>query len=871
MNNLVDLSSIYGFSSFNNIKQRLREVGLTGGGKKFFLKNKKGLLDKTRPVAGNISERLNGLLESGNLPQDVIKIFGRKIFIRKDGSGTIDGDSFIGIDEPLPVAAAAAASSASSALSESVSAAAVDSLESAKPRVPPMNFFGAPKSMEEPKHGKSLLTATAEPTATVELASSESLVAAPPAAAALPVIVFPLETQTEFKKAFSIPFDRMQIILVAMVSPFESKRLIAVVCIKDVKYKLYFVDPSNQRIIDVLTHDFEITDIVFNPVLVQNKLQFAIIEQINDGYNFVLFNYSYSDSHLTKIINKSLPQNMFRCAIAFLDGKSMITGITYRELVRVSIRGIRDEIIYSSTSIKKVDPVTKIKVSPFGDFIVLMSYREINVYTNKKQIQLHFTYRIDKQDPEFDFYDNSNRTCRLIVVGEFLTKHHQDTPALCIALYTEQPNNCIHLYDVVKKKKFDQLELEMRLDINHMELYSKNYLILSSIEGIYALNTVTRNMVLIIRGCSSSFAIDKHSMYCPSITDYFLEKFDLSPLKKIRQDASVESSSPAAAAAAAVELIPDESLVTTTSAVEHMPDESLVTTTSGVEHVPSLETATVEHAPSESKTEESNSFAHVEAQVDAQQLEAEFRAARLHKSMENPIDRYSSQNERRLSIYKNRDPIPELTDAKINRKFYTDMTYETNDVISVFKNYMINILTYVLNNLEVSYTDCDFKVKVEIDDLSSKIIMSIFCKDETKTNHDLGHLSLFLSNQLYPKGSIHYTNRISGISREDIEDLGVYHLMLNKMGTGLPLIKCKNSDFTQDIPFDDIFRFLTNKINDYPLRHSHMVVDDVGKTVNIIKNFIELFFDSISNKMIEINRESIFGGYSPNTWFHHCY
>jgi len=373
-------------------------------------------------------------------------------------------------------------------------------------------------------------------------------------------------------------------------------------------------------------------------------------------------------------------------------------------------------------------------------------------------------------------------------------------------------------------------------------------------------------MVRIIRGNFSSFAIDENSIYLSQTN--ILEKFNLKLLQKIKQDESVESSSAAAAATAAAHDFVRLAHPEYAGELE-LPDQPARLTLP--EPAGKLELSEQPARLEAKQSEEVEQLAQLAQMEEGRRLKAIHRQEKLTQSMENPINKYSSQNERRLSIYKDRAPIPELTDAIIYRKFYTDMTYETNDVISVFKNYMINILTYVLNSLEVSYTDCDFKINVEIDDLSSKIIMSIFCKDKTQTDHDLGHLSLFFSNQQYPKGSIHYTNRRSTIRDRDHEqDLGVYHLMLNKFGIR-PLIKCNNSDFTQEIPFDDIFGFLTNKINSYPDRHSHMVVDNVEKTVNIIKIFIERFFDSISNKMIEINRDSIFGGYSPNTWFHHCY
>ena len=118
MNNLVDLSSIQDFSSFNNIKQSLREglpplegepstlkgeVGLTGGGKKFFYyTDVRGNPDPRDPVKAKISEKLNKLLEKENpIFPIIIKTSERNIIYNKDGSGTMNEKSFIGLDEEL--------------------------------------------------------------------------------------------------------------------------------------------------------------------------------------------------------------------------------------------------------------------------------------------------------------------------------------------------------------------------------------------------------------------------------------------------------------------------------------------------------------------------------------------------------------------------------------------------------------------------------------------------------------------------------------------------------------------------------------------------------------------------------------------------
>jgi len=130
MNNLVDLSFIYKFDSFNHIKQ-------IGGKYNFFIDS---LIDgKLVKVEDNISQYLNELLSNKstfkNAGEIIVEKNGVTIYLKKDGSGFINGMPFAKSEKRLATKGAPAAVSEShtesvdpSSVSASVSASHTDSL-----------------------------------------------------------------------------------------------------------------------------------------------------------------------------------------------------------------------------------------------------------------------------------------------------------------------------------------------------------------------------------------------------------------------------------------------------------------------------------------------------------------------------------------------------------------------------------------------------------------------------------------------------------------------------------------------------------------------------------------------------------------------
>jgi len=269
--------------------------------------------------------------------------------------------------------------------------------------------------------------------------------------------------------------------------------------------------------------------------------------------------------------------------------------------------------------------------------------------------------------------------------------------------------------------------------------------------------------------------------------------------------------------------------------------------------------------------------AEAEAEAEAARQAEVARQEELRNliiAIQNPIRIYPNGpfNRDKLLIYKIEGAdnilIENISDILINRKIYTDKTYNIPDVIMVFKYNIIKILTHILNNLDYHFYPNKFNIKVQIGDDSKNIIIFLFCNKI----HDLGHLSLFLPNQMYAQGSVHYTMHKYGNRRNDDTDLSVFNILLNKISDEEPLIVFISREFGNQYDITQVLNQIQAKIMKNR-RYKHMIVQgyDIPYTITIIKMFIEIFFNTIREEIININQHSQFGGLYHNSWFHHCY
>jgi len=317
-------------------------------------------------------------------------------------------------------------------------------------------------------------------------------------------------------------------------------KYIAVVVEKDGKHILYFVDQSTGKYKEILKHNRKIKDIVFNTVLTKDNLQFAMIEEEKYTYNILLFNYSNTRDVLQRLTpeEKKLPSKIENWAVTFSsDGNSLIYGNSPPDETH-------HILIHSLVNTKKKDRMIEMenfvcKIKVFQEYIFVESGYLISIYKNEEKYYDVFLDVLnpifDKKDKELDYND---RSCELTVVNQFYTKDNPDIPTLCMAVLTSPSHsfNCIHLYDVVKKRKIDQFKLDNELLIKHMELYSNGkHLIFNTNTGIYAINTVLGGIIGIIEGDFSHFTIDGTAMFCYNQTTKSLEKINLD-LSRLEQE-----------------------------------------------------------------------------------------------------------------------------------------------------------------------------------------------------------------------------------------------------------------------------------------------------------------------------------------------
>ena len=594
MNNLVDLSSIYGFSSFNNIKQ-------VGGGKIFYYIDENGT--RTGIVDPKISRELNRLLKttSFDLDFEFIDIDGETVLLRKDGSGTIGWKAFIsedGPDEPDEQISATddeelehktdtqlrASSSSAAAAGEEFKS----KLDRPDTQLRATSSSAAPRDESAAEMGDESAaemgdeSAATLPSIPAQLSDprrviwrkdlkdmSVTLIVIPPFSA------IKEDHAKQFVEQLGLIFDEKNMVVSSrllsekkpifditrnrskkkredeinkqedrtsnLFSYFHVDRFIAVVCRKNNDHILYFVDISNGTLREILRVDYEIKDVVFNPIYSEDKIQFAIIGIRNYSYDWSLLDYSDS-----KITIKYIQNNLNNCAIAFSqDGKSLIVSLYDEESDDTSVRIHELENIdkYVNKAVIGNDRCDKIKLSPSGDLIIIKGLYGIYVYDER--FEQHSDYVVDRDYPNFDdsneTVDYTDRLCELFIVDNFYTTFLQDLPKLCIALYTLYHNiSCIHLCDVIEKKKFKQFVFP-NLSINHMELYlDKIHLILSTNRGIYALNIITSKINKIMDRQSQPFGMIKNSMFCSdrivkidgSITNS-LENIDLHQIENL--------------------------------------------------------------------------------------------------------------------------------------------------------------------------------------------------------------------------------------------------------------------------------------------------------------------------------------------------
>jgi len=223
----------------------------------------------------------------------------------------------------------------------------------------------------------------------------------------------------------------------------------------------------------------------------------------------------------------------------------------------------------------------------------------------------------------------------------------------------------------------------------------------------------------------------------------------------------------------------------------------------------------------------------------------------------------------------NKKEIDEIQDEPIKRKIYAGNVYNTSDIITVFKHYMITILTTTLNILDFDFFPNKFKFKVEIDNESKHIFIFLFCIDLSMKERDLGHLSLFFPDDTFygdyrdernKKGSIHYSMHPYRTSRVRYEDVDVYHILFNRTRNS---IEFQKKDLSEILSFELFKRKIDEKIK--LETHSSMLVNNSkNQTMQIIEKFIRSIVDGIATEINYINQHSQFGGYYSN-YFYHCY
>jgi len=331
---------------------------------------------------------------------------------------------------------------------------------------------------------------------------------------------------------------------------YRVENFIAVVCKKEDEYILYFVDPSNGEYREILKVEYEIIDVVFNPVHSDTKFQFAITGDNDDEgyYPLDLVDYDFSDSSIsTEDLGAEL--NLDNCTIAFShDGKSIIISCYCDDADETCVLIIRLDNIhgFAYRAVIAEDRCIKIKLSPLGNLLVIECLYGIYVYyltlpdvfIKDELLQLHSKYIVDKDDPNFDDSNGTisytDRKCELSVVDNFYET--LVSTRLCIAVCTSHHKiHSIHLCDVNEKKKYKEFVFP-DLSIYHMELYlDRIHLILNTNQGIYALNTITSQINKIMDMQSQSFGMIEQSIFCSNLTRNILKRTDLHQLEDLLQ------------------------------------------------------------------------------------------------------------------------------------------------------------------------------------------------------------------------------------------------------------------------------------------------------------------------------------------------
>ena len=253
--------------------------------------------------------------------------------------------------------------------------------------------------------------------------------------------------------------------------------------------------------------------------------------------------------------------------------------------------------------------------------------------------------------------------------------------------------------------------------------------------------------------------------------------------------------------------------------------------------------------------------------------------------------------------------------------------FSISDTIEVFECYKIEILTKLLKVLNENST---YLFGIRLDTTLNKAFVNLYGGNRSRPRQSsvyLGHISIFSLGTEEHEPNIHYS-----MSRERIQgDLNAYRLYLKLDGNILVDDRmCSFEDImhgSERCP-NNLLQILLGQT------HMDMLIDGPGSAGNthiLIKNFIEIFFKIIKNKMDDINRSleprldaaavapaaaavapaaattvtdepapalppalspalppaplpalssalppapaaaSKPGGYSPYTWFHHCY
>jgi hypothetical protein len=559
MNNLVDLSSIHGFSFFNNIKQ-------IGGGKIFYYIDEKG--NRTR-VDPNLSKAINDYLKKDEfLEMSFIhfQIDDLNVYLYKKPTGEIFGEldisgqastqkKFIAIDQSsdaaeddwsiaIPHSAREIelkSDSHDTRFRATSSSAPRDESAAALPLIPaqlsdPRRVIWR-KNLEE----MSVTLIVIPPFSAIKEDYAKKFAEEFKSIFNEKGMIVNTSLLSEKKPTFEITRDQLSLgvkkeredeinkqedgTTYNLFSYFHIDRFIAVVCkinndITNNVHILYFVDISNGTLREILRVDYEITDVVFNPIYSENNIKFAVIGIKNEFHCWSLLNFS--DSIVTIIESD---EDLYTCAIAYSqDGQSIIfcnynpDDVTDVDIYRLRNTGsLINPPVYQNTI--DSDMCDKIKLSPSGDLIVMKG--SFGIYVYNKRLRLHSKYLVDRDDPNFDNSNRTinygNRTCELFIVDNFYTTIRQDSLILYIALYTKDNTSnisCIHLCDVNAKKKIKQFVFP-NISISHMELYlDKIHLILSTNKGMYALNTITRKINKIMDRLSKPFGMIKNLMFC---------------------------------------------------------------------------------------------------------------------------------------------------------------------------------------------------------------------------------------------------------------------------------------------------------------------------------------------------------------------